>query len=48
MEKVVFCLGNMVYEELGLENFCLVGGVVFNCVVNGCLLWEGKFKNIWI
>lgn len=47
-EKVVLRLGNTVYEELGLENLCLAGGVALNCVANGRLLREGKFKNIWI
>ncbi|QHV00197.1 carbamoyltransferase family protein [Synechocystis sp. CACIAM 05] len=47
-EEVVLRLGNTVYEELGLENLCLAGGVALNCVANGRLLREGKFKNIWI
>lgn len=47
-EEVVLRLGNTVYEELGLENLCLAGGVALNCVANGRLLQEGKFKSIWI
>ena len=47
-EEVVLRLANTVYEELGLENLCLAGGVALNCVANGRLLREGKFKNIWI
>lgn len=47
-EEVVLRLANTVYEELGVENLCLAGGVALNCVANGRLLREGKFKNIWI
>ncbi|QUS61347.1 carbamoyltransferase [Synechocystis sp. PCC 7338] len=47
-EEVVLRLGNTVYEELGLENLCLAGGVALNCVANGRLMRQGKFKNIWI
>ena len=27
---------------------CLAGGVALNCVANGKILRNGKFKNIWI
>jgi len=47
-EEVVLRLANTVHEELGVENLCLAGGVALNCVANGKLLREGKFKNIWI
>lgn len=30
------------------ENLCLAGGVALNCVVNGRLLREAGFKDIWI
>ena len=32
----------------GSENLCLAGGVALNCVANGKILRDGKFKNIWI
>lgn len=47
-EEVVLRLANTVQQELGLENLCLAGGVALNCVANGRLLREGKFKNVWI
>ena len=34
--------------ETGLENLCLAGGVALNCVANGKILRDGKFKRIWI
>ncbi|MBK7378928.1 MAG: carbamoyltransferase [Ignavibacteriales bacterium] len=47
-EEIVLKLGNHVYEETGLKNLCLAGGVALNCVANGRLLCEGPFENIWI
>ncbi|GBF82499.1 carbamoyltransferase family protein [Aphanothece sacrum] len=47
-EEIVLKLANTAHRELGLENLCLAGGVALNCVSNGRLLREGKFKNIWI
>ena len=32
----------------GCENLCLAGGVALNCVANGKVLREGRFRNIWI
>ena len=37
-----------VSKETGLSNLCLAGGVALNCVVNGKLLKNKIFKNIWI
>ena len=34
--------------EYKLPNLCLAGGVALNCVVNGKILKEKIFKNIWI
>ena len=30
------------------ENLVLAGGVALNCVANGRILKESKFKNIWV
>ena len=35
-------------EETGAENLCLAGGVALNCVANGKILRDGRFKRIWI
>jgi predicted NodU family carbamoyl transferase len=32
----------------GAENLCLAGGVTLNCVANGKVLRDGKFKRIWV
>src|SRR5690606_9552919 len=32
----------------GIDNLCLAGGVALNCVINGRLLKEGYFRNIWV
>ncbi len=47
-EEIVLRLANTAYRELGVDNLCLAGGVALNCVANGRLLREGKFKDIWI
>jgi carbamoyltransferase len=35
-------------RETGLTNLCLAGGVALNCVINGEILSEDIFENIWI
>ena len=31
-----------------MENLCLAGGVALNCVANGKVLRDGRFRNIWV
>jgi carbamoyltransferase len=47
-EEIVLKITNTVQSELGLDYLCLAGGVALNCVANGRILREGKFKDIWI
>jgi carbamoyltransferase len=47
-EEIVLRLANTAQKELGVDYLCLAGGVALNCVSNGRLLREGKFKDIWI
>lgn len=47
-EEVVLRLTRDLAKESGEENLCLAGGVALNCVANGKILRDGKFKNIWI
>ena len=47
-EMVIMNMARYVYEETGLDNLCLAGGVALNCVANGRILREGPFKKIWI
>lgn len=47
-EEIVLKLTNTAYKELEVDNLCLAGGVALNCVANGRILRESKFKDIWI
>jgi carbamoyltransferase len=47
-EEIVLRLTRSVARESGSQNLCLAGGVALNCVANGKILRDGKFKNIWI
>ena len=47
-EEVVLRLTRALAVETGAKNLCLAGGVALNCVANGHVLRDGKFKNIWI
>jgi len=31
-----------------MDNLCLAGGVALNCVANGKVLRDGRFRNIWV
>lgn len=47
-EEVVLRLTRGIATDTGLANLCLAGGVALNCVANGAVLRDGKFKNIWV
>jgi carbamoyltransferase len=47
-EEVMLRLTRSLQAETGANNLCLAGGVALNCVANGKLLRDAKFKNIWI
>ncbi|MCP5102971.1 MAG: carbamoyl transferase [bacterium] len=47
-EDVFLGLGNLAYKETGLTNLALAGGVTLNCVANGKLAQQSKFRNIWV
>ena len=47
-DEVVLRLTRSIAAETGAENLCLAGGVALNCVANGKVLRDGKFKRIWI
>ncbi|MEO5335296.1 MAG: carbamoyltransferase [Magnetospirillum sp. WYHS-4] len=47
-EEVMLRLTRSIAAETGAENLCLAGGVALNCVANGKVRRDGKFKNIWI
>ena len=47
-EEIVLKLAKSLRKETGIKNLCLSGGVALNCVVNGKLLQEKVFDDIWI
>jgi carbamoyltransferase len=47
-EDVVLRLTRSIADETGSANLCLAGGVALNCVANGKVLRDGRFKNLWI
>ncbi len=48
LEEAVMRLTRALADETGASNLCLAGGVALNCVANGKVLRDSKFKNIWI
>jgi len=48
LEEAVLRLTRSLQAETGMENLCLAGGVALNCVSNGKILRDGKWKNLWI
>jgi len=48
LEDAVVRLTRSLAAETGMENLCLAGGVALNCVANGKVLREGRFRNIWV
>ena len=47
LEEVVLRLTRALAAETRAENLCLAGGVALNCVANGRILRDGRFKAIW-
>jgi carbamoyltransferase len=47
-EEIVLKITRFLFKEFNIKNLCMAGGVALNCVVNGKILKEGLFKNIWI
>jgi len=47
-DEIVLRLTRTLAAETGAENLCLAGGVALNCVANGKVVRDGKFKNIWV
>ncbi len=46
--EIMIRMANHLHQVTGQENLCLAGGVALNCVGNGQILKQSKFKNIWI
>ncbi len=48
LEEAEFALLNILYKQTGLPNLCIAGGVGLNSVVNGKILKNTPFKDIFI
>jgi carbamoyltransferase len=48
LEDIVLRMTQSLAAETGQENLCLAGGVALNCVANGKVLRDGRFKRVWI
>lgn len=47
-EEIMLRLTRSLAAETGAENLCLAGGVALNCVANGKILRDGRFKRVWV
>ncbi len=47
-EEIMLKMADHAHKTTGMDNLCLAGGVALNCVGNGKILKQSKFKNIWI
>ncbi len=47
-DEVVLRLTRSLAGETGAHNLCLAGGVALNCVANGKVLRDGRFRRLWV
>jgi carbamoyltransferase len=47
-EDIMLRITREIARKYAMENLCLAGGVALNCVANGKILRDEKFKRIWI
>ncbi len=48
IEEAMLRMTRSIAAETGARNLCLAGGVALNCVANGKIHRDGRFRNIWI
>jgi len=48
IEEAMLRLTRAIAVETGARNLCLAGGVALNCVANGRIHRDGRFRGIWI
>jgi carbamoyltransferase len=48
LEEAVLRLTRALAAGTGARNLCLAGGVALNCVANGKVLRDGRFRGLWI
>ena len=47
-EEAVLRMTRALARETGKRHLCLAGGVALNCVANGRVLRDGRFKDLWV
>ena len=47
VEEAVLRLTRSLRQETGIDQLCLAGGVALNCVANGRVLRDGRFRALW-
>ena len=48
LEEIILKICKNIKAEYKISNLCLAGGVALNCVINGKIVKEKIFKNVWI
>ncbi len=48
IEEIIIKITRNMKKKYNCNNLCLAGGVALNCVANGKIIQDGKFKNVWI
>lgn len=48
LEQAAIRITDWLYEETGLRNLCMSGGVALNCVMNARIRDHGTFEHIWV
>jgi len=48
LEESVLAMARRLHAETGQKNLCMAGGVALNCAMNGRLLREGPFDDIYV
>jgi len=47
-EQVMLKITQSLYQEYGIDNLCLAGGVALNCVINAKILKQSGFDKLWV
>ncbi len=47
-EEILLKITSNIHQEYKIDNLCLAGGVALNCVANGKILRDNKFKQVWV
>jgi carbamoyltransferase len=47
-DEIILRLTRSLAAETGMDNLCLAGGVALNCVANGKVLRDGRFRHVWV